>query len=226
MAHQLPLPFELRPALTRDDFIVAPSNAAAVRFIDAWPDWPARRGGLYGPEGCGKSHLVEVWRAASGAVAVSAADLTQEWVMSIPLEAAVAIENVDAPGVEATEERDVALLALFERRQGTILFTGSKPPTRWSAATGDIRSRFDALLGIAMDLPDDTLLAALAGKLFADRQLSVPPAVIRRMLTALERTPAAISAFVAAADRKALAERRPIGERLVLELLDERADGA
>jgi chromosomal replication initiation ATPase DnaA len=219
LASQLPLPFELRPALSRDAFIVAPSNAAAVRFIDAWPDWPASRGALCGPKGCGKSHLVEVWRAATGAVAVQPADLTREWLLSVSGEAAVAIENVgedEAP----TEERDVVLLALFERPAGSLLFTGVEPPTNWHTATGDIRSRFDALLAIAMEPPDEILLGALARKLFADRQLSVPQAVIRRMLTALERTPAAISAFVEAADKKALAERRPVSERLVLELLD------
>jgi chromosomal replication initiation ATPase DnaA len=226
LAQQLPLPFELRPALTREDFIVAPSNAAAVRFIDTWPNWPARRGGLYGPEACGKSHLVEVWRAASGAIAIPAAALTPDWVVSVPADAAIAIENVDAKAAEPTEERDIALLVLFERPQGSLLFTGIGPPAVWRAVTGDIRSRFDALLSIAMDAPDDILLGALARKLFADRQLPVPEGVIRRMLTALERTPAAISAFVDAADRKALAERRPISERLVLELLDGRPGSA
>jgi len=221
LPRQLPLPFERRPALTRDDFIVAPSNVAAVRFIDVWPDWPARRGALFGPSGCGESHLVEVWRAASGAISVAAADLTPAWIVAVPGDAAVAVENVDGADAVPTPERDVALLALFERPQGTLLFTGVAAPASWPAATGDIRSRFDALLGIPMESPDDALLGALARKLFADRQLAVPQTVIRRMLMALERTPAAISAFVEAADAKALSERRAIGERLVLELLEE-----
>ncbi len=221
MARQLPLPLELRPALTREDFIVAPSNAAAVRFIDSWPDWPSRRGALFGPKGCGKSHLIEVWRAATGALHLRAEDLTPEWVLSAPPAAAIAIENIDSLSTAPTADRDVALLALFERPLGTLLFTGEGPPAGWPAATGDIRSRFAALLAIAMEPPGDALLGDLARKLFADRQLRAPDAVIARMLSALERTPAAVSAFVAAADAKALAERRPIGERLVLDLLDE-----
>ena len=221
MARQLPLPLEIRPALSRHDFIVAPSNMAAVRFVDSWPNWPERSGALYGPMGSGKSHLVEVWRAASSAIRVQAEEVTPDWILTVPGDAAIAIEDVDGRAEIAGEDRDIALLALFERPHGSLLFTGVAPPDRWPAFTGDIRSRFDALLAVAMDSPDEALLAALAGKLFADRQLRVAGPVIQRMLSALERTPSAISAFVAAADQKALAERRSVSERLVMELLEE-----
>jgi len=225
LARQLPLPLEIRPALSRDDFIVAPSNAAAVRFVDAWPNWPERSGALFGPKGSGKSHLVEVWRAASVALRVQVEEITPGWILSAPADAAIAIEDVDRGGQSASRERDIALLALFERPKGTLMFTGVTPPESWSTATGDIRSRFDALLAVSMELPDDALLADLAGKLFADRQLRVSDAVIARILSALERTPAAISAFIAAADQKALAERRAVSERLVMELLEEAEGG-
>ncbi len=208
----------MRPALTREDFLVAPSNAAAVAFIDRWPDWPARRGALFGPRGCGKSHLVEVWRAATSALRIDASALTPAFVVSLPEDADIAIEDMDAAMPDA--DRDVALLALFERSKGTLLFTGESAPQFWPVATGDIRSRFAALLALGMEPPGDALLEGLARKLFADRQLKVPDAVIDRILVKLERTPAAISAFVAAADAKAMAERRAIGERLVLELLE------
>ncbi len=225
MARQLPLPLEIRPARSRDDFIVAPSNAAAVRFVDSWPDWPERKGALFGPKGSGKSHLVEVWRTASAALRVRAEDITPDWILSAAADAAIAIEDVDGSGGAPTRERDIALLALFERPEGSLMFTGVAPPDRWPAATGDIRSRFDALLAVAMELPDDALLADLTRKLFSDRQLRVPNAVIARMLSALERTPAAVSAFIAAADQKALAERRIVSERLVMELLEETERG-
>ncbi len=48
---QLPLELELRPALGRDDFLVAPSNEVAVAWIDRWPDWPGPALALYGPPG-------------------------------------------------------------------------------------------------------------------------------------------------------------------------------
>ena len=38
---QLPLDLGHRPALGGDDFLVAPSNEAAVAWLDRWPQWPA-----------------------------------------------------------------------------------------------------------------------------------------------------------------------------------------
>ncbi len=67
---QLPLELPLRPALGREDFLVAPCNQVAVAWIDRWPDWPGPALALHGPPGCGKTHLCQVWRVASGAVEI------------------------------------------------------------------------------------------------------------------------------------------------------------
>lgn len=218
MAQQLGLPLVSRPAQGRADFLVAPSNEAAFEFVDRWPDWPVRAAALYGPQGSGKSHLAAVWRTASRAETLAAEDLTLESAASLGAGLPVVIEDLDA--AEATPERDAALMALFERPTGAILLTGRTVPALWAASVGDLHSRFSALLAFPMGTPDDTLLGALGRKLFLDRGLVVPDGVIKRMLLAIERTPASVSAFVERADAKALAERRPVSERLVLELLE------
>jgi hypothetical protein len=48
----------------------------------------------------------------------------------------------------------------------------------------------------------------------------VSDTVVKRIIRHLERTPDAIAAFIAHADVKALAEKRAITERLVVELLE------
>ena len=53
MATQLGLDLPARAALGRDDFLVAPSNALAIRMIDDWQNWPLRKLVLTGPEGSG-----------------------------------------------------------------------------------------------------------------------------------------------------------------------------
>ncbi len=74
---QLPLELAPRPALGREDFLVAPSNEVAVAWIDRWPDWPGPALALYGPPGSGKTHLCQVWRAASGAVEIDGSRLAE-----------------------------------------------------------------------------------------------------------------------------------------------------
>ncbi|MGZ5988947.1 MAG: chromosomal replication initiator DnaA [Rhizomicrobium sp.] len=218
MPSQLILPLQTAPALGRADFLVAPGNAEAVAFIDSFPHWPTTAAALYGPPGSGKSHLVSAWSEASGAVIVEAADLDERFVQQLESGRAVAVENVDAAKGSSHE---APLFALFNRPE-PLLLTGREPPASWPATLPDLASRFGALLAFSLWKPDDALLAALTRKLFTDRQLAVPDPVIMRILRSVERSPAAIRDFVARADARALAEKRPITAALVTELL---ADG-
>lgn len=218
-ASQLPLPLPTSGALSRSDFIVAPANANAVAFIDSWPDWPISVAALHGPAGCGKTHLVSIWREMSGAEMVSASEVSaQRPLGAYPL----AIEDVDS--AESTPARDEALFAILENAASgaPLLLTGRREPSQWPVVLPDLASRLRALAALPLWGPDDEMLAALARKLFADRQLAVPEAVIEHMMRLLERSPGAIREFVAEADSLALAESRPVNISLVRALIAAR----
>jgi chromosomal replication initiation ATPase DnaA len=206
---QLVLPIAPGPKLTRADFISAPGNERALTFLESWPDWPAPAAALHGPAAAGKSHLAQIWAARAGATVIAASALT-----TAP-EGAVVIEDIDtAPG----DAHEAPLFALFER--GTpLLLTGRTPPATWRACLPDLASRYRAVLAFDLGAPDDALLAGLAAKLFADRQLAVPEPVIRLMIERLDRSPGAIRDFVAAADSRALSEKRPINQGLIRDML-------
>lgn len=209
---QIPLPLETRARFAREDFIVAPGNSAAVGFIDSWPAWPAPSGALFGPAGSGKTHLVHVWAGRAKAQIIEAAALGEAVLPDEPL----AVENVDLAAL--TGGAETALFALIERG-GPLLLTGREPPRAWPAHLPDLVSRLGALIAFPLWAPDDALLAGLARKLFDDRQLIVPGAVIAQMIRALERSPGAVRDFVAKADRAALAAKRPVTTALIRELL-------
>ncbi len=216
MSSQIPLPFETSGKFAREDFIVGPGNAAAVGFIDSYPAWPSPAVALYGPAGSGKSHLTRVWAARAGAAVMESTTLDESVLARIAPSQALAIENVDHAPLSAAAE--TALFALIERGQ-QMLLTGREPPPAWPVHLPDLASRFRALLAFPLWAPDDALLEALVRKLFADRQLSVPDAVVTQMIRALERSPAAVRDFVARADAAALAEKRPVTLGLIRELL-------
>ncbi|HTW33134.1 MAG TPA: hypothetical protein VMD53_00845 [Rhizomicrobium sp.] len=222
MPSQLVLPLVSMPSVARSDFIVAPGNEQAVALIDSWPNWPVGVAVVYGPSGSGKTHLVSIWQTMSEARVVSAAALEGE---TAGQRGAVAVEDVDS--CPATEARDVRLFQLIEGSSPAIplLLTGREAPAAWPTALPDLASRFSAALSFSLWKPDDALLAALANKLLADRQLVVPPAVVARMLQSLERTPQAVRDFIARADARALSEARPITLSLVRELIVEEDGG-
>jgi chromosomal replication initiation ATPase DnaA len=209
---QLVLPWDVRPALGREEFVVAPANRDAAAFVDSYPAWSAPAAALHGPSGSGKSHLAAVWAAQAQAHVVEAAALGDGALAH----KAVAVENLDAAAADL--ERDRVIFALLERG-APVLFTAQTPPSEWKVALPDLASRYRALLAFALWAPDDELLGNLARKLFADRQLGVPDAVIAEMLRSLERSPSAIRDFVARADAVALSRKRPVGIALVRELL-------
>ena len=64
-----------RAALGAEDFLVSGCNLAAVRLIDAWPGWQDNVQLLVGPAASGKTHLVRVWQALSGAPSLGPSDL-------------------------------------------------------------------------------------------------------------------------------------------------------
>jgi chromosomal replication initiation ATPase DnaA len=206
---QLVLPLGNRAALGREDFIVAPGNHEAVAFIDAWPDWPQPAAALYGPASSGKSHLAAIWAQRAGARIVEAKDLDYAVLAQ---DGALAVENVDG------RAEDSLLFSLIERGR-PLLLSGRAPPAEWPTAMPDLASRYRAMLAFALWAPNDALLTDLAKKLFADRQIAVPDAAIAPMIRSLERSPAAIRAFVARADEEALSRKRPITPALIREIL-------
>jgi chromosomal replication initiation ATPase DnaA len=213
MPAQLPLPLQTPAKCARADFIVGAGNSAAVAFVDTWPHWSAPAAALFGPSGSGKSHLAGVWAERAGAAVIAAGALQEALLVHrTPL----VIENVDA--APFASEAEAVLFAFLERGQN-LLLTAHERPTVWSVVMPDLRSRFAALLSFPLWVPDEALLEALAKKLFADRQLVVPDAVITQMIRALERSPGAVRDFVARADAAALAQKRPINLGLIRELL-------
>ncbi|HWF65428.1 MAG TPA: hypothetical protein VN685_12515 [Rhizomicrobium sp.] len=209
MVSQLILPIEPASRMTRDDLIVASGNRHALAFLDAWPDWPMPAAALYGPSASGKTHLARIWALRAGAALADAREL------AAPIPGAAVVENCDSVADHAHES---ALFAMLER--GTpLLLTGRSAPASWRAALPDLLSRFRALVAFELGSADEALLMALAVKLFADRQVQVPEAVVMELVRQLERSPAAIRDFIARADATALSRQKPINLQLIRGLM-------
>ena len=225
---QLPLDLTLRPALGREDFLVAPSNQVAVAWIDRWPDWPGPALALYGPPGCGKTHLCQVWRAASGAVEIDAGRLARaEPPELLGAARTCVLDDAEAlfgcaggANADANAERLLHLFNSVVERGGQLLLAARAAPARWPCGLADLGSRLAAAPAVRLEAPDDALMEALLVKLCADRQLAVDGKVLRYLLARMERSFAAARALVAALDRASLAERRALTVPLARRVLE------
>ena len=215
---QLILDLGHRPALGEADFLVAPCNETAIQWLDRWPAWPAPALTLYGPPGCGKTHLARVFAARSLAPIIEAASLVTDAVpMLLGRAQACVVDDAD----RAAAEPLLHLYNLVAERQGTMLVTAQEPPARWSELLPDLRSRLAAAPAVAVAAPDDALLAALLVKLFADRQLGVSREVVLFLVRHMERSFEAARRLVGDLDAAALRDHRGITVPLARSVLDK-----
>ncbi|MBB3065038.1 MULTISPECIES: DnaA/Hda family protein [Limibacillus] len=220
---QLAFDLAYRAASGREDFLIAPSNADALAWIDRWPDWPSGRMAIQGPPDCGKSHLIAVWREVSAARLLQPQDLSVEAVPALVADATgLALDDADA--VAGLPEREAALFHLINLAAESglsLLFAAREAPNRWPLALPDLRSRLAATGCVAIERPDDDLMAGLLVKLFLDRQTPLDPEAVTYLVARMERSFSAAHRVVVALDRVALAERRrvtvPVARRVLQE---------
>lgn len=220
MPRQLAFELGYRTARGREDFLVAPSNEAAVALIDAWPNWSSPAVAISGPAGSGKSHLAEVWRAASAAIRIEGDDLASADVPALIAAGALLIENIGTL-CDAAERTLFHLINLAKEERAFLLLTSREAPARLAIRLPDLASRLKALPYAELGSPDDALLAGVLVKLFDDRQLRVAEPLIAYLSSHIERRIAVARDVVAALDRASLSGKRAITVPLAAQILEE-----
>lgn len=193
---QLPLPFRHADLYHPADFLVGGCNAAALAWLDA--PWPGGRLAIWGGAGAGKTHLLHVWCARTGAALIRGAALVG--LPAIPPDG-LAVDDAD----RAPERPLLHLLNAAAEQGRPVLLAAPAPPSRWSTALPDLASRLRATPAVELSAPDDAMLATLFSSLLAARQLAVPEHLQRYMLRRLPRDPASLRAAAARLDELALA---------------------
>lgn len=213
---QLALGLGFRPALTREDFLIAQPNAEAIAWLDRWPDWPNLELAIVGPAGSGKTHLSYIWQLHATAALLNANAL-HEIPVDVLATGNLILEDFDR--TSWSEESLFHLLNLMRERGHSLLVTARSAPARWHVTLPDLASRLKALPIVSVSTPDDNLLIAVMVKLFADRHLTVGEDVIDYLSMRIERSFSAVYKIVAALDEVALERQRKITIPLAREVL-------
>lgn len=212
---QLVMPFAPPTSYDASDYIRGEANAAALALMEQWPDWAYSIVLVYGPKGCGKTHLAHLFASRA-----RASFLAPERIGTRPADQLLTgnhvwvideIEKVvDAPAL--------AQLINHARARGDyVLMTANMPAAELPFALPDLRSRLLALPAIGLAAPDDALLMGVLAKQFADRQLRIAPEVLQFAANHIERSYAAVQEFVKAMDELSLERGRSITIALVRE---------
>jgi chromosomal replication initiation ATPase DnaA len=211
-----------RPALGKEHFWVSTCNYEAVKFIDVYPNWPNGLLILYGPAGCGKTHLANVFAGVSDALDVDSTQLTQldpvELAHTAP---ALILEDIDH-ALAKHPQQPRALFHIFNTMQAAkraVLMTAQTPPSQWGIRLPDLKSRLALAPCIEISSPDDGLMAWVLQKAFSDRQVPVGQDLIDYLLKRVPPTFADMHHVVAAIDQYAMAKKRQVTLPLLREIL-------
>ncbi|HTW26924.1 MAG TPA: chromosomal replication initiator DnaA [Acetobacteraceae bacterium] len=211
---QLALPLGFPPFYAADAVIAAPSNEAALAWLDRTGDWPDGRLALWGDAGVGKTHLLHRWQARQRAILLPA--------LSLPLlpccdgrAGGIAIDDADL----ADEERLLHLLNASGAARVPVLLASRAPPARWCACLPDLASRLRAITAVPIPPPEEVLLRALLTRLLAARKLVVAEPVQDWLLARLPRTAAAMREAAARLDRLAYQVQRPVSRAMAAAVL-------
>ncbi|MFN3537644.1 MAG: chromosomal replication initiator DnaA [Brevundimonas sp.] len=213
---QLKLELERETPFRADDYVVSDCNRAAALTLAGWPDAAAGLGGgvlsLCGPAGSGKSHLAALWAERVGAVPLHGV----EAALVDPMELEGRPVLLDrAP--EADDETLFHLLNLAQARGGALLLVSRKSPSLWPVTLPDLQSRLNAIRTVALEEPDEAVLAAILERAFERRSIRPQSDVIPYLVRRIERSAQAAENVVERLD----ALHRPVTRRLAAQIIDE-----
>jgi chromosomal replication initiation ATPase DnaA len=163
----------------------------ALNALRRWKQWPERQLALSGDAFSGKTRLLRLWAADSGAAvvtgqALAAAPIDEISRLSI---SALAIDDADA----ASDGYGLlAALNLCRDRGAPVLLAGRGEPADWFAIPPDLRSRLAAVPVVQVEAPDDETLALRLREECARRHLILSDESVAYLAPRMERSWAAV----------------------------------
>lgn len=219
---QMVMPFAPVTSYNAADFLPGAANLNAYNIVHGWPNWPYSILLLFGPKGCGKTHLAHVFASLSGAIFIDPVR-----VGAVPADQLLTGGHcwVLDGAEEVKNEAALAQLINHARARGDyLLLTAHQSARDLPVKLPDLRSRLLALPAFVMGAPDDTLLKGVLAKSFADRQLRIASNVLDYAANHLERSYEAAQQFAASMDELSLAAGRAVTLPMVRQLLQSPAE--
>ena len=218
VADQRQLAFDMpsSPSYATEDFVTSEGNKTA-RDLAVQLAWPIPVGLVVGERAAGKSHLAHmmadrfehaVWLKQG--VLGGLSDLDARSILIID-----GLETFMGDGGDAVFHA----LEAARAAQAPVFVTSREPPEALAFRKPDALSRLRAGRRAEIQPPDDALLAAIAVKLFTDRQLLVEADIAHYLLGRVERSYGQLADLTAQIDKRALEAGRSITKPLAGQVL-------
>ena len=218
MKNQISLKLTFKQDYSSQSFILSKCNIEAKNLIHTWPSKTIQNNVscIFGPAGCGKTHLANIWANNNKAIFIEKLDENIFYKNSIKK---FVLEDLNI--LENFSEVDLFhLFNIVKETKSYILLTSNIHPSKILWKLKDLRSRVNASFCVSIDSPDEILIKKLMKKLFEDRQLFISDDLIDFSLKRIERSFKSVYKFVQIIDNASLSNNKPLTRSLIKDFLN------
>ena len=201
-----------------EDFFVSSSNFEAYKLIETWPKWPSRNINIYGPTGCGKSHLANILKKKINSFFINASGISNNSLALIKLKECLIIDNY-----ENNIEENLLYTIINQTHQSNqyVIINSDQPISSLEIILGDLKSRLNSFSKITIDLPTDDLIKVVLTKNFSDKQIQIDNKLIDFILKHINRSYEDIFNFIKKIDELSLSTGKSININLIKKVLKQ-----
>ncbi len=213
---QLTFQFPFKTSYYEKDFFVSSNNFAAYRLIESWPSWPGKKINIYGPAGCGKTHLSNILNKKIDTLLIKASDLNNAVLNRLKLKKCLIVDDYKG---NIEENLFYTILNQINQSNQYIVINSLKPVKKSNVKLNDLKSRLESFINLGIDLPTDDLLRVIITKSFSDKQIKVNVKLLEYILKNIDRSYEKIFKFIKDIDIISLSSGKAININLIKKVL-------
>ena len=215
--NQLVFKFPFKTKYYEQDYYVSSNNFSAYRLIESWPNWPDKWVNIFGPKGCGKTHLSNILKKKINSVQIlDASEIDNEIISKFEKLDCLIIENYKK---NIDEKIFYSILNQSKQLDSYVVVNSILPIKNTKFELKDLKSRAESFVNLGIELPTDDLLRVIISKSFSDKQIEVTPKISEYIIKNIERSYEKVFKFIKEIDDLSLSSGKSININLIKKVL-------
>ena len=214
---QLTFQFPFKTNYFEEDFYVSTNNFNAYRLIESWPKWSSRYINIFGPPGCGKTHLANIFKKKINSFLIKASELNNNSLPRIKLKECLIIDDYKN---NIEEKLFYSILNQSYQSNQYVIINSLESIKSLAVVLKDLNSRFDSFVDVGIDLPTDDLIRVILSKNFSDKQVKIEAKLLEYILKNIDRSYENIFDLIDKVDSLSLSTGKSININLIKKVLN------
>ena len=215
---QLVFKFPFKTKYYEQDYYVSSNNFSAYRLIESWPNWPGKWVNIFGPKGCGKTHLSNILKKKINIIhIIDAKNVDNETISKFEKLDCLIIDNYEK---NIDEKIFYSLLNQSKQSDSYLLVNSILPLGNIKFDLKDLRSRAESFINLGIELPTDDLLRVIISKSFSDKQIEITTKILEYIIKKIERSYEKVFKFIKEIDDLSLSSGKSININLIKKVLN------